>query len=89
MGIAIGLILLLAALVVGLYDTYVVQRDYADMCAARHGHIPPLVDWFFVRDTDVEVDRLRRFHRNLYILDGLLAAAAAIVILVARATTPS
>jgi hypothetical protein len=81
-------ILLVSAVVVGCYDTYAVQRDYADLFAARHGHIPPLVDWFFQKDADVEVEALRRLHRNLSLLAGALAAGAAIVALYIRATTP-
>jgi hypothetical protein len=87
-GIAIGVVLILAAIVVGWYDKYGVQRDYADRYAARHGHIPPLVEWFYTPDSDADVDRLRRLHRNLYILEGTLAAAAVIAILSVRATIP-
>jgi hypothetical protein len=87
-GIAIGVILILAAIVVGWYDQYAVQRDYADRYAARHGHIPPLVEWFYTPDSDADVERLRRLHRNLFVLGAALAAAALIVILYVRATTP-
>jgi uncharacterized Tic20 family protein len=81
MGIAVMLILILAAVIVGWIDTYGVQRDYADLYAARHGHIPPLVDWFFKRDTDPEVDDLRRLHRNLLLSSVVLVAVAVLLAL--------
>lgn len=88
MGIAIGLVLLLAAAMVAWLDRYAVQRDYADLFAERHGHIPPLIDWFFTADSDPDVEALRVQHRNMYILGGVLAVAAGIiVILFAKAPT--
>ena len=84
MDVALVLILIGSAVVVGSYDTYGVQRDYADLYASRHGHIPPLIDWFFKSDADAEVESLRRRHRNLYILVSGLAAAAVIVALFIR-----
>jgi hypothetical protein len=86
MDIALILLLFLAAAIVGWYDTYSVQRTYADRCAARHGHIPPLIDWFFQPDPDAEVERWRRRHRDMYLLTCVLVVAAVIVALV-RATT--
>lgn len=83
-----ALILIGIAIAVGLYDTYSVQRTYADVCAARHGHIPPLVDWFTTPDIDPEVEHWRRYHRRLTIVSGVLAGVAAILAIVARATTP-
>jgi hypothetical protein len=82
-GIAIGLVLLLAAAMVGWYDRYAVQRDYANRFAERHGHIPPLIDWFFTTDPDPDVEALRVQHRNMYILGSVLAVAAAVVVLLA------
>ena len=75
------MILILVAMVIGVYDKYAVQRDYADLYAARHGHIPPLVEWFTTPDPDEEVEGLRCLHRNLYILGGVLSASAAILVL--------
>jgi hypothetical protein len=86
MDVALIVILLLTAVVVGWYDTYAVQRTYADVYAARHGHIPPLIAWFFDRDPDAEVERWRRRHRNMYLLVSALALVAAVLALV-RAPT--
>jgi hypothetical protein len=88
MDVILIVILFVLALIVGVYDTYQVQRDYADLYAERHGHIPPLVDWFFKPDIDPEVDELRRLHRNLLLLSSALALAAAVVALALRASTP-
>ena len=82
----IAAILIVAAIVVSLYDRYSVQRTYADVCAARHGHIPPLVDWFTTPDIDPEVEHWRRYHRRVTILGGVLAGAAVIFAIVARST---
>jgi hypothetical protein len=86
-GIAIGLILFLAAALVGWYDKYAVQRDYADRFAKRYGRIPPLMEWFFSSDADADVESLRVQHRNMYILSSVLAVAAAVVVLLAVSTT--
>jgi hypothetical protein len=86
--VALVVILLVSAVVVGWYDTYAVQRDYADLYASRHGHIPPLIDWFFKPDADAEVEALRRQHRNLWLLSGALVTGAVLVALYIRATTP-
>ena len=72
-------ILLLGAVIVGWYDTYSVQRTYADVYANRHGHIPPLIRWFIVPDPDADVEEWRRRHRNLYILAAALAATAVVI----------
>ena len=82
MYLAVALILVLAGGVASTYDRYSVQRSYADACAQKHGHIPPLVDWFFNADPDPEVDAWRRYHRNLYVLSGVFAAAAVVVLLI-------
>jgi hypothetical protein len=79
--LAVVLILILAAVVVGWYDRYSVQRTYADLYAARYGQIPPLIDWFFEPDSDAEVDEWRRLHRNMYLLVTGLGAAAVIAAL--------
>ncbi len=86
MDIALMLLLLVAAIIVGWYDTYSVQRTYANLCASRHGHIPPLMDWFFTPDSDADVEQLRRRHRNMYLLAIALAAAAVVVGLVRSPT---
>jgi hypothetical protein len=82
----IAAILIVAAIVVSLYDRYSVQRTYADVCAARHGHIPPLADWFTTPDIDPEVERWRRYHRRLWIVSGVLVVGAVIFAIVARST---
>jgi hypothetical protein len=87
MEIAIVVVLLLAGAVVGVYDRYAVQRTYADLFAERHGHIPPLTDWFFRADPDAEVESWRRLHRNLWLLAGGLGVAA-ILILIVRPVGP-
>jgi hypothetical protein len=76
MGIVPGLLLLVVGAIVGLIDRYAAQRNYASLYAERHGTIPPLTDWFFVKDNDAEVDGLRRQHRNLTILTFVLSIAA-------------
>ncbi len=86
MDLVIIVVLIVTSAILGLYDTYVVQRTYADICAERHGHIPPLVDWFFQADVDPDVDYWRRRHRNLYIF-GCVPALVAIVLLLARASS--
>jgi uncharacterized Tic20 family protein len=83
----ISLLLLVLAGILGVVDRYEIQRTYADVYAEAHGHIPPLVEWFFERDADPEVDRWRRYHRNMYALVTALAVAA-IVLLLVRAPTP-
>jgi hypothetical protein len=80
--IALIVVLLLAAVIVGWYDTYSVQRTYADLYATRHGHIPPLIGWFFASDSDAEVERWRRLHRRMYVLVSALVLTAVIVALV-------
>jgi hypothetical protein len=84
--VALIVILIVLAVIVGWIDTYGVQRDYADLYAARHGHIPPLVDWFFKPDADPEVDDLRRLHRNLLLLSVALIFGAVAVALVLQAS---
>jgi hypothetical protein len=86
MDVALTLLLILAAIITSWYDTYSVQRTYANLCARRHGHIPPLMDWFFVPDADAEVERLRRRHRNMYLLAAAFAVAAVVVALVRSPT---
>ena len=81
MDILIIVVLVVTTGVLALYDQYVVQRTYADICAERHGHIPPLVDWFFQADIDPDVDYWRRRHRNLYILSAVPVAIAIILVL--------
>ena len=83
----IAAILIVVAIAVSLYDRYSVQRTYADVCAARHGHIPALVDWFTTPDIDPEVEYWRRYHRRLWILSATLVAVAVIFAIVARSTT--
>ncbi len=80
MDTAVALVLLASAAVLGVIDTYSIQRTYADLCADRHGHIPPLTDWFFVADPDPEVDRWRRLHRDLWLLTGVLAVVAIVLL---------
>ena len=86
MDVALVLVLFVAAVIVSWYDTYSVQRSYANLCARRHGHIPPLLDWFFVPDSDPDVERLRRQHRNMYLLATAFAVAAVIVVLLRSPT---
>jgi hypothetical protein len=81
MDVALAAILLVAAAGIGWYDTYSVQRTYADVYASRYGRIPPLFAWFFVRDPDVEVEDWRRRHRNMYVLVAILAVAALVIVL--------
>jgi hypothetical protein len=81
MYIVLAVILIVAAVVVGWYDTYSAQRTYADVYASRYGHIPPLADWFFKRDADPEVERYRRLHRNLWLLVTGLAVAGILAVL--------
>jgi len=81
MGIVLIVGPLVAATLVGCYDRFAAQREYAALYAKRHGGIPPLTDWFFEADPDAEVERLRRAHRNLTILGGVLAIAAILVVL--------
>jgi hypothetical protein len=88
MDVILIVILIVLAVIIGWYDRYGVQRDYADLYAERHGHIPPLVDWFFKADADPEVEGLRTLHRNLYLLEGGLAFVAVIVLLTIRTSTP-
>ncbi len=85
MAVVLAVILILVAVLIGVYDTYFAQRSYADLCAARHGHIPPLVEWFTTPDTDPEVEALRRLHRRLTIVSAALVAAAVICAIYARA----
>ncbi len=87
MDIAMVVMLILAAVVVSVYDTSEVQRTYADLFVQRHGHIPPLADWFFRADADAEVESWRRMHRNLWLLAGGLGIAA-IIILIVRPVEP-
>src|SRR5262249_26240818 len=54
--------LFLATLFVGLYDTYSVQRAYADVYAQVHGHVPPLYEWFYTPDSHPDVDHWRKYH---------------------------
>ncbi len=86
MDVALLVVLILTATVVVYYDTYSVQRTYADVCARRHGHIPPLVDWFFKSDPDPEVERWRRRHRNTTLL-GIALWVAALIVIFVRAPT--
>src|SRR5215510_128917 len=53
--LVVAIVLLVVAGFVGLVDRYDIQRTYADAYAARHGHIPPLVEWFFQPDADPDV----------------------------------
>jgi hypothetical protein len=89
MGIGLAVILLLVAIGVGWYDRYSVQRTYADVYANRHGHIPPLADWFFTPDADAEVERLRRLHRNLWLASGGLGLVAVVVLLLTVMAQPT
>jgi hypothetical protein len=82
MDVVLIAILLLTAVVIGWYDTYSVQRTYADLYASRHGRIPPFIRWFILPDPDAEVEGWRRLHRNLYILVSFLGAAAIVVAIV-------
>ena len=82
MDIAVAVILLLVAAFVGSYDRYAVQRTYADLYAARHGRIPPLIEWFFTPDADPEVESWRRMHRNLYLVVTALGVAAIAILIV-------
>ena len=82
MDIALVVILLLVGLIVGWYDRYAVQRTYADVYAARHGRIPPLIEWFFTADADPEVEYWRRMHRNLYLVVTALGVAAIAILIV-------
>jgi hypothetical protein len=84
MGLVLAIGLIILGVIVGWYDRFGVQRDYADLHAARHGRIPGLADWFFTPDSDPEVDDLRRQHRNLWLLTALLGVVAFVLILVWR-----
>jgi hypothetical protein len=79
--IVLIVILLISGAVIGWYDTFSVQRTYADVYASRHGHIPPLISWFIAPDPDVEVEYWRRRHRNLYVLVSALGAAVIVLAL--------
>ena len=81
MGIVLIVGLLVAAMLVGGYDRYAAQREYASLYAERHGGIPPLADWFFKSDPDEDVDRLRRMHRNLTILGSALGIVVILLVL--------
>lgn len=86
MDVALMVLLFVVAIILSWYDTYSVQREYANLCARRHGHIPPLTDWFCVPDSDPNVERLRRRHRNMYLL-ATASAVAGVLVAIVRSPT--
>jgi cystathionine beta-synthase len=57
-----------------------------EVLSSKHGHVPPLANWFLHADPDAEVEYWLRLHRNLWLLVAGLGVLA-ILILIARPTS--
>lgn len=76
MDVLLIVVLVGAAVAAGWYDRSSVRDAYAAVYSMRHGHVPPLLDWFVKADPDPDVEAWRRYHRKLWVIAGGLGAGA-------------